>query len=97
MALPARGLLACERWRELRQHRSGRVRPFLNVISNCAVSPIVEAIAELIRFEGVVTEILPDTRYRVKVDTGYEITALGDSYAEESIRSPLVEPLGGLR
>ena len=30
---------------------------------------------ELIEFEGLVTEILPDTRYRVKLDTGHEIIA----------------------
>ena len=30
---------------------------------------------ELIEFEGLVTEILPDTRYRVKLDTGHEIVA----------------------
>ena len=30
---------------------------------------------ELIQFEGLVTEILPDARYRVQLDTGHEIVA----------------------
>ena len=30
---------------------------------------------ELIQFEGLVTEILPDARYRVKLDAGHEIIA----------------------
>ena len=30
---------------------------------------------ELIQFEGVVTEILPDTRYRVLLDNGHQIVA----------------------
>src|SRR5436190_10545983 len=30
---------------------------------------------ELIQFEGLVTEILPDARYRVQLDSGHEIIA----------------------
>jgi translation initiation factor IF-1 len=30
---------------------------------------------ELIQFEGLVTEILPDARYRVQLDVGHEIVA----------------------
>ena len=30
---------------------------------------------ELIQFEGLVIEILPDARYRVQLDTGYEVLA----------------------
>ncbi len=30
---------------------------------------------ELIQFEGLVTEILPDARYRVQLDAGHEIVA----------------------
>ena len=30
---------------------------------------------ELIEFEGLVTEILPDARYRVQLDSGHTIVA----------------------
>jgi translation initiation factor IF-1 len=30
---------------------------------------------ELIQFEGLVIEILPDARYRVRLDAGYEVLA----------------------
>ena len=30
---------------------------------------------ELITFEGLVTEILPDARYRVQLDNGHEVIA----------------------
>jgi hypothetical protein len=30
---------------------------------------------ELIQFEGLVIEILPDARYRVHLDAGYEVVA----------------------
>lgn len=30
---------------------------------------------ELIQFDGLVTEILPDSRYRVQLDAGHEIVA----------------------
>ena len=30
---------------------------------------------ELIQFEGLVIEILPDARYRVQLDAGYEVVA----------------------
>ena len=30
---------------------------------------------ELIQFEGLVIEILPDARYRVHLDAGYEVLA----------------------
>ena len=30
---------------------------------------------ELIRFEGTVLEVLPDNRYRVKLDNGHEVLA----------------------
>jgi translation initiation factor IF-1 len=30
---------------------------------------------ELIQFEGLVTEILPDARYRVQLDAGREVVA----------------------
>jgi translation initiation factor IF-1 len=30
---------------------------------------------DLIEFEGVVSEVLPDARFRVKLDTGHEVMA----------------------
>jgi translation initiation factor IF-1 len=30
---------------------------------------------ELIQFEGLVIEILPDSRYRVQIDASYEVVA----------------------
>ncbi len=30
---------------------------------------------DLIEFEGVVTEVLPDARFRVKLDTGHDVMA----------------------
>jgi translation initiation factor IF-1 len=30
---------------------------------------------ELIHFEGLVIELLPDARYRVQLDAGYEVVA----------------------
>jgi translation initiation factor IF-1 len=30
---------------------------------------------DLIEFEGVVTEVLPDARFRVKLDNGHDVTA----------------------
>lgn len=30
---------------------------------------------ELLEFEGIVTELLPDARFRVELDNGHEITA----------------------
>ena len=34
---------------------------------------------ELIQFEGLVTEILPDARYRVQLDAGHECGVAGDA------------------
>ena len=31
---------------------------------------------ELIQFEGLVTEILPDARYRVQLDAGHEMSPI---------------------
>ena len=38
---------------------------------------------ELIQFEGLVTEILPDARYRVQLDAGHEIVAYTAGENEE--------------
>ncbi len=48
---------------------------------------------ELIEFEGLVTEILPDTRYRVKLDTGHEIIA----YTAGKMKKNRIKTLAGDR
>jgi translation initiation factor IF-1 len=48
---------------------------------------------ELIEFEGLVTEILPDTRYRVKLDTGPEIIA----YTAGKMKKNRIKTLAGDR
>ena len=48
---------------------------------------------ELIQFEGLVTEILPDTRYRVKLDTGHEIIA----YTAGKMKKNRIKTLAGDR
>src|SRR5215472_8823433 len=48
---------------------------------------------ELIQFEGVVTEILPDARYRVQLDAGYEVVA----YTAGKMKKNRIETLAGDR
>ncbi|MDC7788396.1 translation initiation factor IF-1 [Rhodoplanes sp. TEM] len=48
---------------------------------------------ELIEFEGLVTEILPDTRYRVTLDTGHEIIA----YTAGKMKKNRIKTLAGDR
>ena len=48
---------------------------------------------ELIEFDGLVTEILPDTRYRVKLDTGHEIIA----YTAGKMKKNRIKTLAGDR
>ena len=48
---------------------------------------------ELIEFEGLVTEILPDTRYRVKLDAGHEIIA----YTAGKMKKNRIKTLAGDR
>ncbi len=48
---------------------------------------------ELIEFEGLVTEILPDTRDRVKLDTGHEIIA----YTAGKMKKNRIKTLAGDR
>jgi hypothetical protein len=42
---------------------------------------------ELIQFEGLVIEILPDARYRVQLDAGYEVLGLHGHPPEIGARS----------
>ena len=46
---------------------------------------------ELIQFEGLVTEILPDARYRVQLDAGHEIVA----YTAGKMKKNRIKTLGG--
>src|SRR6516164_8464865 len=48
---------------------------------------------ELIELEGLVTEILPDTRFRVKLDNGHEIIA----YAAGRMKKNRIKTLAGDR
>jgi translation initiation factor IF-1 len=48
---------------------------------------------ELIEFEGLVTEILPDTRFRVQLDTGHEIIA----YTAGKMKKNRIKTLAGDR
>src|SRR5437667_12149549 len=48
---------------------------------------------ELIQFEGLVTEILPDARYRVQLDAGHEIVA----YTAGKMKKNLIKTLAGGR
>jgi translation initiation factor IF-1 len=48
---------------------------------------------ELIQFEGLVTEILPDARYRVQLDTGHEIVA----YTAGKMKKNRIKTLAGDR
>src|SRR6202048_5259697 len=49
--------------------------------------------AELIQFEGLVTEILPDARYRVQLDAGHEIVA----YTAGKMKKNRIKTLAGDR
>jgi len=46
---------------------------------------------ELIQFEGLVTEILPDARYRVQLDAGHEIVA----YTAGKMKKNRIKTLAG--
>jgi len=48
---------------------------------------------ELIQFEGLVTEILPDARYRVQLDAGHEIIA----YTAGKMKKNRIKTLAGDR
>ena len=48
---------------------------------------------ELIQFEGLVTEILPDARYRVQFDAGHEIVA----YTAGKMKKNRIKTLAGDR
>ena len=48
---------------------------------------------ELIQFEGLVTEILPDARYRVQLDAGHEIVA----YPAGKMKTNRIKTLAGDR
>ena len=48
---------------------------------------------ELITFEGLVTEILPDARYRVKLESGHEIVA----YTAGKMKKNRIKTLAGDR
>jgi translation initiation factor IF-1 len=48
---------------------------------------------ELIEFEGLVTEILPDARYRVQLDTGHVIVA----YTAGKMKKNRIKTLAGDR
>src|ERR1700730_5843920 len=48
---------------------------------------------ELIELEGLVTEILPDTRFRVQLDNGHEIIA----YAAGRMKKNRIKTLAGDR
>jgi translation initiation factor IF-1 len=48
---------------------------------------------ELIEFEGLVVEILPDARYRVKLDAGHEIVA----YTAGKMKKNRIKTLAGDR
>ena len=48
---------------------------------------------ELIQFEGLVTEILPDARYRVQLDSGHTIVA----YTAGKMKKNRIKTLAGDR
>jgi translation initiation factor IF-1 len=48
---------------------------------------------ELMQFEGLVTEILPDARYRVRLDSGHEIIA----YTAGKMKKNRIKTLAGDR
>src|ERR1700692_4706498 len=48
---------------------------------------------ELIEFEGLVTEILPDARYRIQLDTGHVIVA----YTAGKMKKNRIKTLAGER
>lgn len=48
---------------------------------------------ELLQFEGLVTEILPDARFRVQLETGHEIVA----YTAGRMRKNRIKTLAGDR
>jgi translation initiation factor IF-1 len=48
---------------------------------------------ELLQFEGLVTEILPDTRFRVQLDNGHSIVA----YTAGRMRKNRIKTLAGDR
>ncbi|HRO59234.1 MAG TPA: translation initiation factor IF-1 [Burkholderiaceae bacterium] len=48
---------------------------------------------ELIEMQGVVEEVLPDTRYRVRLDNGHEISA----YAAGKMKKNRIRVLAGDR
>jgi translation initiation factor IF-1 len=48
---------------------------------------------ELIQFEGLVIEILPDARYRVQLDAGYEVLA----YTVGKMKKNRIKTLAGDR
>jgi translation initiation factor IF-1 len=48
---------------------------------------------ELLEFEGLVTEILPDTRFRVRLDNGHELVA----YTAGRMKKNRIKTLAGDR
>ena len=48
---------------------------------------------ELLQFEGLVIEILPDARYRVQLDAGYEVVA----YTAGKMKKSRIKTLAGDR
>ena len=48
---------------------------------------------ELIQFDGLVTEVLPDSRFRVQLDAGHEIVA----YTAGKMRKNRIRTLAGDR
>ena len=48
---------------------------------------------ELLQFEGLVTEILPDARYRVRLDDGHEIVC----YTAGKMKKNRIKTLAGDR
>ena len=48
---------------------------------------------ELVQFDGLVKEILPDARYRVQLDTGHEIVA----YTAGKMKKNRIKTLAGDR
>lgn len=48
---------------------------------------------ELIEMEGVVTEVLPDTRFRVKLENGFDVSA----YASGKMKKYRIRVLAGDR
>jgi translation initiation factor IF-1 len=63
-----------------------------------AASPVVQkehnvAKEELLEFEGLVTEILPDARYRVQLDNGHQLVA----YTAGRMKKNRIKTLAGDR